>query len=289
MDENKVIEDVLRDIRREDNDYISACYDKQYNSMPPKEKIEEYYSCKRQRPDAERRQYALESYFRYPLINAENGYYKENDFIYFCNNKKSIKITADLLTSPSYYIKNDEKICKEKHIGIDIRNAFYKSVYTIGNCCPVWKNPGIGSNAINDNIWYKLDKCFKGMKKDDILSSKKIIENNLNRRKAEQIFQIFNVNKKQYQIIKGLYFQDYYNYKWNLRFKSPSPDELSSEYIIAIIKLILQRGYRITCKVTRNRYNIEDIDILKKLFSKVGLSADVCEPIYSNKKMINTI
>ena len=160
----KIINDVLEDIRREENDVIEfgdklPCYAK----MKPRDKVELYHRLFSNRPDAERREKALKSYFEYPFINDNRDKYKcEYDFIYF---NGEIKITADLLTGAKEIIYRADEMKSECINEQEIKkmdyalDAFCTVIYTIGNCCPVMKNKGGKKGTVGglETCWYKLN------------------------------------------------------------------------------------------------------------------------------------
>lgn len=103
--------------------------------------------------ECERSITALDSYMLYEF-NKKNMYKIDKSYDCLIYNNK-IRITADLLTNSKLIKKMSEKFGLQNKPEI---KAFDKVKYTIGNCCPVWKNPSSGPREFNDTIWYKLNK-----------------------------------------------------------------------------------------------------------------------------------
>lgn len=134
------MENVWRDIREDEinEKFIS----KSYKELRPEEKIK-FYWMNKTHTDAERRKYALESYSNYSSLSKEKGYeVDEKDHVLTYKLKDEpdgkIRITADIMTNAKFIMNHPKK----DKVNKELLNAFYMAVYTIGNCCPVWKNKG---------------------------------------------------------------------------------------------------------------------------------------------------
>lgn len=198
--EKNIIDDVLMDIRRENDDVIEF-WDKQpcYDDMKPIDKVELYHRLSYERPDAERRQIALQSYLQYPFIKTKNQQYTCKDgYLYYID---KIKITADLLTGSKEVISHakylarqaSEQEIKELEQGLD---AFCRVVYTIGNCCPTMKNKGGRKGKIGglETCWYKLNNYVDVCNEYESITElfKGPSETNLQSRKADNMFVVFS-------------------------------------------------------------------------------------------------
>ncbi|MBF1037032.1 MAG: hypothetical protein HXL15_06320, partial [Parvimonas sp.] len=173
--------------------------------------------------------------------------------------------------------------------------AFDKVKFTIGNCCPVWKNPPSGQGVLNDTIWYKLNKhIFEKRKQQlhpiklrDRIKNKDF--NNLNKRNSEEIFSIFNSDISWEKLISDLYLQDYFNYDWNLldeKFIIVKNIEEKDflEFVKITTVLIVQRSYRIITGYKGNILRKQDKEIIEDILNTIGLENTKC--IYSKKKRI---
>ena len=126
--------------------------------------------------------------------------------------------------------------------------SFCSVVYTVGNCCPVMKNPRSGG----DTCWYKLEnnhKCGESDKLSRIL--KQDWDKNPNPRSAENMFAIFPEEVPGRDIIDRLMLNDYYDDDYNLIIKK-TPQEYANLGIDAYINflrlvttLIIKRGIRL--------------------------------------------
>ena len=284
MNIKKIIDDVLMDIRREDDDVIEFL-DKQpcYDDMKPIDKVELYHLLSYERPDAERRHMALQSYLQYPFIKAKDQQYRcENDYLYY---RDQIKITADLLTgskeiiSHAEYLKSRQSPEQEIKELEQVLEAFCRVVYTIGNCCPVMKNKGGRKGKVGglETCWYKLNNYVDINNKYESITELFTgeLKTNLQLRKADNMFVVFSEKMIGKDIVINLLLRDFYDTNFSL-IETRNPNEINtiSEYIDLLIlctKLIVQRGLRICLGHTQERFDNEQKCILIKIFEEIGL------------------
>lgn len=260
----------------------------------------EFYGGSRTREN-ERTKVALDSYLKYKIDNIEI------DESYDCliNKEHDIRLTADILTNP--------KIIEDKAIKLEVEEnqiikAFNEVVYTIGNCCPAWKNPASGQSYFYDNIWYKLNLHIveKRSRGDSAIPLRNRIENrkcdglSLNRRSEQnhpQMFSIFDGEISWETLISNLYLQDYFDYNWNLVIENDkdyiknitmNEKEEFINFVLYSTILIVQRGYRIATEYKGNRFNKEQKEQIISLLKSIGIESDI-NLIYSNKKKVNNI
>lgn len=247
--------------------------------------------------ESERTITALQSYLKYKIDNTKI------DESYDCliNTNIQYRLTADILT-------NSKIICKKaKELGVcedPIIKAFKEISYTIGNCCPTWKNPASGAGFYYDNIWYKLNlhivekRTNEKTMKPIILGDRKCDGQSLNRRSEQQhpqMFSIFDKKKSWEEIITDLYLQDYFDFNWNLVLEydkdyikniKTNEKEKFINYVLNLTILIVQRGYRIAKEYKGNRFNTEQKEQIISLLKSIGIESDI-NLIYSNKKKVN--
>ncbi|MCI5997330.1 MAG: hypothetical protein SOR31_01130 [Parvimonas sp.] len=246
---------------------------------------------------------ALDSYMLYEF-NKEKMYKidKSNDCLIYNIDEMSenfeqqdnneIKITADLLTNSKLIDEISENFGVQNNPEI---KAFDEVKYTIGNCCPVWRNPASGRGVLRDTIWYKLNKHIVEKRKQklhpiklrDRIKNKDF--NNLNKRNSEEIFSIFNSDISWGKLISDLYLQDYFKYDWNLFNENyVSIDKIEKNDFINYVKitttLIVQRGYRISTGYKGNILRKQDKEVIEGILNRIGLENTKC--IYSKKKRI---
>lgn len=256
----ELAEFVFKDIRQ-DKRYKNL--EKKYKDI--KDPIDLYHKKSKSTLDAERWDYALDSYQNYPfLCNEEYEVNKKDSLIYYkcsgsCNCR--IKITADMLTGPEEIIE-----CAKKHeLGkSDSLRKFCEVAYTVGNCCPVMKNKGgrRGEKGGVDTCWYKLEHFLDVHKEypaiEEAFCSHGVI-NDLNARDANNMFAMFSDKVKGEEIIKRLMLEDYYN-NGSLNKELGVPSEIREdkyeEFLILITTLIIKRGIRIY-----KENNIEGINL----------------------------
>lgn len=178
-------------------------------------------------PDAERWEYAMKSYDRYPCFNQNDDYDRktgESYLYYKCTGDGHcyFKITADVLTGPNAVIKIQSQKGKREMVDLSESNnkmlksaleLFCSVVYTAGNFCPVMKNPGGGS----DTCWYKLSKYLNCDDPSDIEyvfckdpSTRKGVNNDQMTRSPSDMFKMFHDEPDRKEIIKRLMLMDYY-------------------------------------------------------------------------------
>ena len=178
---------------------------------------------KKQIPDAERWSYALDSYEQYPFFDNNDSYdrsAKESNMFYQCSGKGKcwFKITADTLTGPNEILNPHKGTDLSKEDNTDLKDAlelFCSVVYTVGNFCPVMKNPG-GSKG-SDTCWYKLSNnliCDKFGDIEEVFCrrlERKGVNNDLSNRHAENMFNMFHDNPNRKTVINRLMLMDYYS------------------------------------------------------------------------------
>lgn len=237
---------------------------------------------------------AIESYHRYSVF--ENNLNEKLEY-------KGFQLTADVMTSALWLI--EEFLCS--NIGMQIKNnidsscslegnnvlekddkktfiamnAFLRCVYTIGNFTPAGKNRGSGGKgcrdqwdcAMEDFLKYKNEKLTN----EDVDFLKNSTLNNRTNKIGYQLLEyVFE------DAINVLYFQDYIFSKDNVKeIKKKNDNGEYDWYVIfsTYTKLILQRGYRIVTDKIDDVWERDEKDILNKLFEKVGLPLDDCDPI----------
>ena len=235
---------------------------------------------KKQIPDAERWSYALDSYEQYPFFDNNDSYdrsAKESNMFYQCSGKGKcwFKITADTLTGPNEILNPHKGTDLSKEDNTDLKDAlelFCSVVYTVGNFCPVMKNPG-GSKG-SDTCWYKLANHIKMDAEYDSIkeipqhfNNDSRIYNNLNvrhllsynpkqKKQTEPpyyyaLFGVFPERLSGKETINNLMLKDYYDDNYNLIInKTPKEyydlgvDEYI-KFIRLVTTLIIKRGIRI--------------------------------------------
>lgn len=289
---------VFRDIWKADEFGItkSQAFKKNKNNDPIS-LINVYQTWKRSNiPDAERWEYAMQSYDRYPYFNKNDDYDRktgESYLYYKCNGcgQCYFKITADVLTGPNAVIiikpkaqKKETWIYLNKSKNEKLKSAlelFCSVAYTVGNFCPVMKNPGGNS----DTCWYKLSNYlsreeFSKKESTDIedVFCKKLTRKGVNNdqvtRYPKDMFIMFHGNPSRKDIIKRLMLQDYYNdsdyedlaiTKTPLDYWNDGEDEYI-KFLNKITKLIIKRGIRIYYQNDLRGKNIDKMT--DKLFDK---------------------
>lgn len=256
--------------------------------ITPIELIEEYQKANWER-DAERWEYAWESYEHYPYFNQKNGYDRktgESYLYYRCSGfgQCYFKITADVLTGPDavMILKPKPKAKKETWIYLnkseneELKSAlelFCSVAYTVGNFCPVMKNPGGDS----DTCWYKLSNYLsreefskKSTDIEDVFCknlTRKGVNNDQVTRYPKDMFKMFHDNPSRKEIIKRLMLQDYYNdsdYEDLAITKTPldywnDGEDAYIKFLNMITKLIIKRGIRIYCQNDLSGINIDEM------------------------------
>ena len=249
---------------------------------------------KKMNRDAERWSLAIDSYKRYSCFSfadvcAPKKYFVKDSYVWYCKeNGDKVRLQADLLTNAGMI---EEAVSKyEFELSSEDKktvNAFCKVAYTIGNFSLIWKNPG-GNNGV-DTCWDKLE--HSGMYKYGKLQKhpkgleKRKNNHQFNLRHKEDLFMILPLNENPREVIKKLYFQDFYDYNWKLRWTNQNVKKLKKESLLSFIKeitiLIVQRSYRIIYNCTDNRLTRKDQSNIKAVLSEIGLNEAEC--IYSQK------
>ena len=251
--------------------------------------------------DAERWEYAWESYEHYPYFDGNTNYNRNNkgkdkDKEYYLFYKCSgdghcyFKITADVLTGPDAVIILKPKAKKETWIYlnkseneelISALELFCSVAYTVGNFCPVMKNPGGDS----DTCWYKLSNYlsreeFLKNESTDIedvfckMLTRKGVNNDQVTRYPKDMFKMFHDKTDRKTIIERLMLMDYYeDSEYSKLVIDQTPTEIWNEgvdeyikFLNKITKLIIKRGIRIYCQNDLRGINIDKMT--DKLFNK---------------------
>ena len=225
-------------------------------------------------PDAERWEYAMKSYDCYPCFNQNDDYDRKNgeSYLYYkCTGDGQcfFKISADVLTGPNAVIKIQSQKGKREMVDLsESKNKTLKSalelfcsvVYTVGNFCPVMKNPGGGS----DTCWYKLSKYLNCDDPSDIEyvfckdpSTRKGVNNDQMTRSPSDMFKMFHDKPDRKEIIKRLMLMDYYKDPgYSKLVINQTPAEIwndangvkdDMEMLELLSLLIFKRGIRIYC------------------------------------------
>lgn len=255
---NELYEYVFRDIRITDNEKKYRKKTKEalalFDSYIDKVKI---YRCVvgeifAAYPDAERweNDFYLNNYKCF-----KKGYEKrKDDYLWYVENGKEVKITADILTGPIEIIRIAEKFKKldkqKKKELLSTLDLFCSVAYTVGNCCPVMKNP----KAEGDFCWSKL-ASFHNTKRGEKLTgiNEANWDNNLRKRKALNMFAVFPGKLSGRKIVNNLMLNDYYDsdYKLNINYTLEQCNKMNVDdyikFLKYITKLIVKRGIRI-CK-----------------------------------------
>ena len=278
MEKSYIINEVLADVREcELNDLMTEEEQKKWNILSCRQKIYENHKRELKR-DAERWSKAMDSYKKYSCIDFEKLYYisEDNNICFRKNENEMVRLQADLLTNVDMLCKvNEDELIEEEKKIVD---CFLKVGYTIGNFCPVWKNPG-GYRAA-DTIWNKL--FFTGeyeefkLKDSVITGLRERIDTEFNQRKKENMLMILPEERNAREVMWKLYFIDFFDKKWNLLRKPENVYKYDKkewlEYIEEITKLIIQRGYRI---ITDNKEDVlegKDARNIEEIFTKVGIT-----------------
>ncbi len=218
-------------------------------------------------PDAERWSYALDSYEQYPFFYKNVSYDRrdgESNMFYQCNGKGKcwFKITADTLTGPNEILEPHKGTDLSKEDNTDLKDAlelFCSVVYTVGNFCPVMKNPG-GSKG-SDTCWYKLSNnliCDEFGDIEEVFCrrlERKGVNNDLSNRHAKNMFNMFHDNPNRKTVIKRLMLMDYYSDpSYEKLIIDKTPNEIWNEgkgvneyinMVNLITMTIIKRGIRI--------------------------------------------
>ena len=219
-------------------------------SADPEKAIDIYYRKTKNTPDAERWEYALDSYKLYECFK-DDSYKKEKGFLFY----NGIKITADVLTGPKEIKSRADQF---EYYEPESLKLFYSVAYTAGNLCPVMKNPGgrKGKTGGVDTCWYKLDRFL-----DSNASIKSINKafpddqgkdnNNLSRRTADTMFCLFPNELDRDGVIENLMLNDY---------KSPldmGSFNSGTAFLDHCSWLIVKRGIKIYCNSNNPDKNLD--------------------------------
>ena len=255
---------VFRDIRIIDKPRANSYKDVVKNALEqgndPVAKVLEYQRIMKKvydqaKPDAERWKIALESYMYYPCFRSDKSkeesikteYQIESGCIICKEDNFSVRITADTLTGPSEIIDPARELGLLDHEAI---KEFCSVAYTIGNVCPVMKNPGGGS----DTCWGKLGKYHDTSKHIIFDGTKKYKgwDNDINNRTPDNMFAVFPENLSGRKIVDKLMLNDYYDEDYNLilthepqYYAVPGKEEIFINFVRLVTSLIIKRGIRI--------------------------------------------
>lgn len=261
--------------------------------ITPIDLIDEYQKLNLER-DAERWEYAWESYEHYPYFDGNTNYNRNNKgkdkdkeyyLFYRCTGvcQCYFKITADVLTGPNAVIKIQPQKGKREMVDLskskneELKSAlelFCSVAYTVGNFCPVMKNPGGDS----DTCWYKLSNYlsreeFSKKESTDIEDvfcknlTRKGVNNDQVTRYPKDMFIMFHGNPSRKEIIERLMLQDYYkdsDYEDLAITKTPldywnDGEDAYIKFLNMITKLIIKRGIRIYCQNDLSGINIDEM------------------------------
>lgn len=298
-----IVEEMLKDVR-EDEQWLQIKDKVKWENMPGS-RADVYAKdagnrLNNKNIDAERWSRAISSYKKYSCFAFSDDdvavegkyYYNTKDFYihYVKRDGKEIKIQADILTNYGTIHKLFDKFRASTDEEKKLMIAFDRIAYTIGAFCPIWKNPG-GRGAVNDTVWDKL--LNSGLVDDEgkIIKSCNDLENrdseDIRNRHKEKLFLIIPEKRIPHDVVIGLYFQDYFSYKWELLTKIGNINELNSKeevysYIKDIIVLIVQRSYRIISNYRGNVLREQDKKIIQNALDSIGLNDVEC--IYSKKR-----
>lgn len=279
---NKLKEFVFRDIRYDESE--TEGYKKEVRTAlenhktDPVQKVTEYQwimgvKYKHSYPDAERWKIALETYKKkYPCFKG-NEYNILNNYIHYEKHYEkdvfSVDISADTLTGPSMIINPARELGLINHEAI---KAFCCVAYTVGNACPVMKNPRCGS----DTCWYKLENFHDARPHRIHTGTLKFgWDNNVPTRKANNMFAVFPENLSGRVIVNKLMLNDYYDKDYNL-FLTHKPqyyadkartqgDEVFIIFVRQVTSLIIKRGIRIYCENDLKSIGLDAKGALDKL------------------------
>lgn len=297
-------EDILRDVREEEK-WLQITDMTEWKNNPSS-RASVYNNREKKSIDAERWSLAISSYKKYGCFvfledDADTKgietqgkfYYSTKDcYIHYVNEDgEDIRIPADLLTNYGTIHELIDKYNPETDEEKKLVKAFDRVAYTIGAFCPIWKNPG-GYKAWNDTVWDKLLNSGLVDSEGKVIGScicleERDNEDDIRRRRKENLFLIIPKNTNPQSVVASLYFQDYFSSKWELKCKIGNINELRNRdevynYIKDIIVLIVQRSYRIITNYQGNILRKNDKDIIKEALNSIGMNNVEC--IYSKKR-----
>lgn len=291
------IKKILKDVREDKLFEPLTTEEKDRWKNCPKERLDLYLREKElMARDAERWPLAIESYKTYGCfsftenLEPETGKYFVDSDYYVCYRKENneiVRLSADLLTNVGAIKKIVEtKIEKTKPEEQKIVDAFYTVGYTIGNFSLIWKNPG--GPDVSDMCWKKLEKSGMYINKNGKLQRQERahgLENrenivNLRHRHEEDLFMILPSVEDPKEVMKKLYFQDYFDENWELKRRSQNVAKLERAKLLCFIKeitiLIVQRSYRIIFNLKDDILEPEDQLNIKAVLREIGLSGVGC-------------
>ncbi len=307
--DKKMIEAILSDVREHDPIKSEKIINKE--GWENFEHRQEIYVNRRFRPDAERWEYAIKSYQKYPyfkdwgITTDKSGFpiicfsdwdaivdKSENPNLYQkVAETEKVFMAADLLTNPNPIITCYNSCPKEKRSAL-LQQAYLEFLnvsYTVGNFSPVWFNPSTGRGNRNDTIWYKLVRHlqlvdeFKGIFNQSQEKYKGLAE----RRKGGSCFEVmFSSTSNKKEVIDALLLQDFFNDGKIINQDYIIPRVLSSQESVDAfekcleyaVTCIVSRGYRILAKSNPNEEFLEnDIENIKNI--KLELSKRVKEQL----------
>ena len=288
---NDFSDTVLKDLREGEKNYCIEL-ERIKGWKNPNERLKIY--CANKRKDADHYfEAVLQTYENYPVFKGKLSA-SPGEIIYKVEGN-GIRLTGDLLTNVAAvddwvekhqnYLKNEENR--------KVLNAFYKVSYTKGNFSPIWKNPTFGRG--NDNVWYKLSTIDIDQKEkweeiskrlDTTKENESPEEFNLSCRKSEGLFMILQESNPT-EVIKKLFFMDYFDYNWKLRWKKETyvpglNEEDFAEYLRVTTVLLIQRSYRIDTCYKGTLFGDKQKKELRFILEQLGLGES--ELIYSKKR-----
>lgn len=299
--DKKMIEAILSDVREHDPIYSEKIINKE--GWENFERRQDIYVNRRFRPDAERWDYAIKSYQKYPYFKGWSIATDKSGFPILCFSDwdaivdksenpdlhqkvaetEKVFMAADLLTNPNPIIECYNSCPKEKRSML-LQQAYLEFLnvsYTVGNFSPVWFNPSTGRGNRNDTIWFKLDSYLlqvdelKGIFNQSQEKYKGLAERKRrgeNKEKSSCFDVLFKSTSNKQEVIDTLLLQDFFNDdKIISNYEIPSAltekeiDKFEKN-LITTVKCIISRGYRILAKSKPNEeFSENDLENIIKI------------------------
>lgn len=311
--DKKMIEAILSDVREHDPIKSEKIINKE--GWENFEHRQEIYVNRRFKPDAERWEYAIKSYQKYPYFKDWGITTDKSGFPILCfsdwdtivdkleypklhqkvNQAGMVFMPADLLTNPNPIITCYNSYPKEKRCD-RLQQAYLEFLYvsyTVENFSPMWFNPSTGRGNRNDTIWFKLDNYLlqvdelKGIFNQSQEKYKGLAERKRrgeNKEKSSCFDVLFKSTSNKQEVIDALLLQDFFNDDKiisNYEIPSALTEEEIDKFeknLITTVKCIISRGYRILAKSNPNEEFLEnDIENIKNI--KLELSKRVKEQL----------
>ena len=306
--DKKMIEAILNDVREHDPIYSEKIINKEgWENFEHRQKI---YVDRDFKPDAERWEYAIKSYQKYPYFKDWGITTDKSGFPIICFSDwdaivdksenpdlhqkvaetEKVFMAADLLTNPNPIIAFYNSCPKEKR-SVLLQQAYFEFLnvsYTVGNFSPVWFNPSTGTDR-NDTIWYNLAQHLQNVNelKGIFNQSPEMYKGLTERKKGESCFEVmFSSTSNKKEVIDALLLQDFFNdgkiinqgYTIPSVFSSQKDIDAFEKCLEYAVTCIISRGYRILAKSKPNEDFLEnDIENIKNI--KLELSKRVKEQL----------